>query len=231
VVKAQIDERPLTREILQSKVTVATVYGRPYYKIISALKLMDIQFDSVSPEEAAASNAKVIITTEDEAEIVRRKDVLLDTDLDKCPAILKAKILRNVMGDYHDDELTIGIDPGDRIGISIIYLHNEIQSIVESSITSTIHVISPLLSGIISKKKVIRIGDGNIGMAERLAKMIKLKFKDLVQIEIVDEYGTSLPRNIDANRRGIRDRSSARAIALRRGRPYKLTPTCLRSPE
>ncbi|HYZ51202.1 MAG TPA: hypothetical protein VE593_09970, partial [Nitrososphaeraceae archaeon] len=100
MVKNEIDGRPLIREILQSKVTVATVYGRPYYKIITALKLMDIQFDSLSPQEAAVSNAKVIITTEDEAEIVRRKDVLLDTELDNCPAVLKAKILKTLMGDY-----------------------------------------------------------------------------------------------------------------------------------
>jgi hypothetical protein len=185
---------------------------------------MDIQFESLSPQEAAISNAKVIITTKGEAEIVNRKDVLLDTELDKCPAVLKAKILRSIMGCHHDDQLTIGIDPGDRIGISMIYLHNEIESKVESSLTSTVRVISPLLSGITSKKKVIRIGDGNICMAERLAKMLKLKFMDQVEIEIVDEYGTSLPRNIDANRRGIRDKSSARAIALRRGRPYKVTP-------
>jgi hypothetical protein len=190
---------------------------------------MDIRFDSLSPEEAAVSNSKVIITTENEAQIVRRKDVLLDTELDKCPTLLKAKILRNVMGDYHDDQLTIGIDPGDRIGISIIYLHNEIESIVESSLMSTIHLISALLSGIMSKKKIIRIGDGNIDMAERLANMIKLKFMDVVEIEIVDEYGTSLPRNIDINRRGIRDRSSARAIALRKGRPYKIASRYIHS--
>ena len=219
--KNEIDERPLTREILQSKVTVATVYGRPYYKITTALKLMDIQFESLSPQEAAVSNAKVIITTEDEAEIVRRKDVLLDTELDNCPAVLKAKILKTLMGDYHDDELTIGIDPGERIGISVIYLHNEIDSILESSITSTIRVISSLLLGIASKKKIIRIGDGNIGMAQSLAKLVRLKFMDRVEIEIVNEHGTSLPRNIEANRRGIRDKSSARVIALRKGRSYK----------
>ncbi|HJT47662.1 MAG TPA: hypothetical protein VJ729_05725 [Nitrososphaeraceae archaeon] len=206
---------------MQSKVTVATVYGRPYYKITTALKLMDIQFDSLSPQEAAVSNAKVIITTEDEAEIVRRKDVLLDTELDNCPAVLKAKILKTLMGDYHDDELTIGIDPGERIGISVIYLHNEIDSILESSITSTIRVISSLLLGIVSKKKIIRIGDGNIGMAQSLAKLVRLKFMDRVEIEIVNEHGTSLPRNIEANRRGIRDKSSARVIALRKGRSYK----------
>ena len=41
---------------------------------------MQMQFESLSPEEAALSNAKIIITTRDEAEIVRRKDVLLDTE-------------------------------------------------------------------------------------------------------------------------------------------------------
>jgi hypothetical protein len=181
---------------------------------------MDLRFESLSPEQAAASNAKIIITTKDEAEIVRRKDVLLDTELDKYPVLLKAKILRNIMGSYHDDQLTIGIDPGTRIGISIIYLHNEIESIVESREDSTIQLVSVLLSGIRSNKKIVRIGDGNIAMAKRIAWMTKARFKDLVDIEIVNEHGTSLPQNTDINRRGARDRSSARTIALRRGRLF-----------
>ncbi|HEY6165309.1 MAG TPA: hypothetical protein VIW25_10390 [Nitrososphaeraceae archaeon] len=205
---------------MQHRITVATVYGRSYYKIINALKLMDLRFDSLSPEQAAESNAKIIITTKDEAEIVRRKDVLLDTELDKYPILLKAKVLRSIMGSYHDDQLTIGIDPGNRIGISIIYLHNEIDSVVESSLNSTIQLISILLSGIRSKKKIVRIGDGNINMAKQIASMIKMRFGDLVDIEIVDERGTSLPQNTDTNRRGIRDKSSARTIALRRGKSF-----------
>ncbi|MGA7043850.1 MAG: hypothetical protein WCF03_17945 [Nitrososphaeraceae archaeon] len=205
---------------MQHRITVATVYGRSYYKIINALKLMDLRFDSLSPEQAAESNAKIIITTKDEAEIVRRKDVLLDTELDKYPILLKAKVLRSIMGSYHDDQLTIGIDPGNRIGISIIYLHNEIDSVVESSLNSTIQLISILLAGIRSKKKIVRIGDGNINMAKQIASMIKMRFGDLVDIEIVDERGTSLPQNTDTNRRGIRDKSSARTIALRRGKSF-----------
>jgi hypothetical protein len=178
---------------------------------------MDLRFESVSPQQAAESNAKVIITTKDEAEIVKRKDVLFDTELDKYPVLLKAKILRCVTASYHDDQLTIGIDPGNRIGISIIYLHNEIESVVESSLSSAIQLISVSLSGILSKKKIVRIGDGNISMAKQIAWMIKMRFRNLVNVEIVDEHGTSLPQNTDANRRGIRDRSSARTIALRRG--------------
>jgi hypothetical protein len=224
--KLSVDETPLTEEELSyRKITVATVRGRPYYNITCALRLMELQFDSLSPEEAALSNAKVIITTQDEADIVNKKgNVLIDTELEKYPAIAKAKILRSIMGErVLDDQLTIGIDPGSRIGISAIYLHHEIASaVVESSPQDAINHVAAMLGGIESRKKVVKIGDGNIAMAIQIAHTLKMKFKDSVSIEIVDEYGTSLPQNTDANRRGVRDRSSARAIAFRSGKSFTL---------
>jgi hypothetical protein len=224
--KLSVDETPLTEEELSyRKVTVATVRGRPYYNITCALRLMELQFDSLSPEEAAVSNAKVIITTQDEAGIVNKKGVvMIDTELEKYPAIAKAKILRSIMGErVVDDQLVIGIDPGSRIGISAIYLHHEIASaVIESSPQDAINNVAAMVGGIESRKKVVKIGDGNIAMAIQIARILKMKFKDSVSIEIVDEHGTSLPQNTDANRRGIRDRSSARAIAFRSGKSFTL---------
>ena len=224
--KLCVDETPLSEEELSyRKITVATVRGRPYYNITSALRLMDLQFDSLSPEEAAVSNAKVIITTQDEAGIVNKNGiVMIDTELEKYPAIAKAKILRNIMSErIVDDQLVIGIDPGSRIGISVIYLHHEISSsVVESSVQDAINHISAILGGVESRKKVVKIGDGNVDMALQIARSLKIKFKESVSIEIVDEHGTSLPQYADANRRGVRDRSSARAIAFRRGKLYIL---------
>ncbi|HEX6282231.1 MAG TPA: hypothetical protein VFZ67_08380 [Nitrososphaera sp.] len=224
--KLNVDETPLTEEELSyRKITVATVRGRPYYNITCALRLMDLQFDSLSPEEAAVSNAKVIITTQDEAGIVNKKGiVMIDTELEKYPAIAKAKILRSIMGErVVDDQLIIGIDPGSRIGISAIYLHHEIASaVVESSPQDAINHVAAMLGGIESRKKVVKIGDGNIAMTIQIARTLKMKFKDGVSIEIVDEHGTSLPQNTDANRRGVRDRSSARAIAFRSGKSFTL---------
>ena len=200
---------------------MATVRGRPYYKITNALKLMELPFDSLSPEEAAASRAKVIITTQDEAVIVNRKGaVMFDTELEKYPAIAKAKILRSIVGEHADDQLTIGIDPGSRIGISAIYLHQEIASEVESSPQDAIDQVSAMLGGIESRKKVVKIGDGDIRMAKQIAYMLKTKFRDRVIVEIVDERGTS--QNTDANRRGARDKSSARMIAFRSGKTFTL---------
>jgi DNA-binding protein len=224
--KLSVDETPLTEEELSyRKVTVATVRGRPYYNITCALRLMELQFDSLSPEEAAVSNAKVIITTQDEADIVNKKGVvMIDTELEKYPAIAKAKILRSIMGErVVDDQLIIGIDPGSRIGISAIYLHHEIASaVVESSPQDAINHVAAMIGGIESRKKVVKIGDGNIAMAIEMARILKMRFKDSVSIEIVDEHGTSLPQNTDANRRGVRDRSSARTIAFRSGKSFTL---------
>jgi hypothetical protein len=224
--KFYVDETPLTEEELSyRKITVATVRGRPYYNITCARRLMELQFDSLSPEEAAVSNAKVIITTQDEASIVNKKGiVMIDTELEKYPAIAKAKILRSIMGErVIDDQLTIGIDPGSRIGISAIYLHHEVSSaVIESSLQDAINHVAVILGGIDSRKKVVKIGDGNIAMAMQIAQNLKKKFKDGVSIEIVDEHGTSLPQYADANRRGIRDKSSARAIAFRSGKKFAL---------
>ncbi len=219
-VLGRFDEAPLKEELLQYEIAVATVNGLSYYRITNTLKLLGIPFESLLPEQAALSPAKIIITTANEASLVQRKDVILDSEVDRYPFLLKAKILRTVMGNYHDDQLIIGVDPGDRIGISVIYLHDEIDSFVESSSYSAFKIISVLLSGIYSTRKIVRIGDGNLSISKSIATMLHRKFKDLVHVEIVNEYGTSLPKFLDSNRRGMRDKSSARAIALRKGRVF-----------
>jgi hypothetical protein len=84
-----------------------------------------------------------------------------------------------------------------------------------------VQLISHLLVGIDSKKKTVRIGDGDLYMARIIATMLKSGIGASTEIEIVDERGTSLPRNTGINRRGMRDISSARRIALRNGRLFK----------
>ena len=208
---------------MQYKVAVATLRGRPYYEIIRALKQMEVKYDSIAPADAARSEAKVVITTLDEAGLITgSKAVMLDTELAKYPAVAKAKILKTVAGAAADDSLTVGIDPGNRIGISILYLHEEIASIVESSPADAVEQISAVLASVSSRKKVVKIGDGNMRMALSMGWAIKKKFRD-VEVQIVDERGTSRPQNTGVNRRGLRDRSSARAIAFRTGRAFTLS--------
>ena len=176
----------------------------------------------MSPEEAALCDAKIIITTLNESKIVNRNDVFLDTQLEESPLSVKAKILQNYMNSYSysNDELIIGIDPGKRIGISILYYNFELEKIIVLSVQSAIEKISVILSAIDSQKKIVRIGDGSITLSYQIAQILKKCFKDEVIIEIVDEYGTSIRQGTDINRRGIRDITSARKIAFRNGRIY-----------
>ena len=201
-------------------VIVATVSGRSYYRITSLLKSLDLHYLSLSPEEAALSTGKVIITTVDESKIVNRDNVYLDTQLEKFPLSIKAKILQNCMGYYGSskEQLIIGVDPGKRIGISILYCYFELDRILLSSVHSTVEKISYILSSIESPTKIVRIGDGSLTLSQQIARTLKSYFEDEVTIEIVDEYGTSIRQGTEKNRRGIRDISSARKIAFRKGK-------------
>lgn len=204
-------------------VIVATVSGRSYYRITSLLKSLDLRYLSLSPEEAALSDGKVIITTVDESRIVNNQNVFLDTQLEKYPLSVKAKILRNCMtyGSSSKEQLIIGIDPGKRIGVSIIYCQFELDRIILSSVHAAVERISFILSSIDSATKIVRIGDGSMELSDQIAGILKSDFNDAVIIEIVDEHGTSIREGTEKNRRGIRDMSSARKIAFRKGKVWE----------
>jgi hypothetical protein len=206
------------RETLNDKITVATLNGKSYYKIINTLKLLQLNYEELSPLEALNSYSKIIITSKEESPIFKKKNIIVDSELNENPVIIKAKILRKLIKSHTYDQLTIGIDPGNRIGISIFYIYDEIESVVLSTIESTLNFIIKILSGINAKKKVVRIGDGNINMARTIAFLIKSNFKDLVHI--VNEYGTSSIQNNESNRRILKDKSSARLIAFRNGKIF-----------
>ena len=208
------------RETLNHKITVATLNGKSYYKIINTLKLLQLHYEELSPSEALNSYSRIIITSKEESPIFKKKNIIVDSELNENPVIIKAKILRKLIESHTYDQLTIGIDPGNRIGISIFYLYDEIESVVLSTIESTVNFIIKILSGINAKKKIVRIGDGNINMARTIAFVIKSNLKDLVHIEIVNEYGTSSIQNNESNRRILKDKSSARIIAFRSGKIF-----------
>ena len=202
-----------------SQIVVATVEGRSYYKIVSILKSMNIGFSSLSPEEASRTNAKIIITTKNEASLIRREDLIFDFQLDTSPALFKAMLLKNLSGNYIEDMLVVGVDPGNRIGIYVLYLHSELYSTVRSSIREAVKFIMNILSCINSSKKILKIGNGDSIKCNHIAQEIKNQNGSVI-IEIVNEFGTS--RNILPNCRRNRDVGSAKSIAFRSGRIFQV---------
>ena len=208
------DGIPLSVLTFHKKVIVATLSGRDYYRIVTMLKSFGLNFISMLPEEASLSDAKVIITTESEAHIIKKESVIVYSEINTYPIVFKARILKNMIGKFHDDILIIGVDPGHRIGIYILYLHDELERTVQSSTRDAIKLITILLKEIHAKEKIVRIGDGHTSIAHCIASEIKTRFRNNVRVEIVDEFGTS--RRSSSNRRGIRDESSAKSIALKK---------------
>ncbi|MCS6767291.1 MAG: hypothetical protein RMJ59_00785 [Candidatus Nitrosocaldus sp.] len=153
-----------------------------------------------------------------------RDRVILDEELDGDRAIVKARILRRLKQDrYHDDTLVIGIDPGRRIGLTALYMRTELSSEVLSSVDDVVEAVSLLVHGVSASRNVIRIGYGEPRMARDITYMLHERLADRVEIELVDEHGTS--SNGGSNKRGSRDKASAKAIAMRRGkrfRPYNV---------
>ena len=208
------------RETIYQKITVATLNAKSYYKIINILKLLHLNYEELSPSEALNSYSKFIITSKEESPIFKKSNIMIDSELNDNPVIIKAKILKKLIKTNTYDQLIIGIDPGNRIGISIFYLYDEIETVVLSTIESAMNFIFTILSEIHAKKKIVRIGNGNISMAKSIAFLIKSKFKDLVHVEIVNEHGTSSIQNSESNRRILKDKSSARLIAFRSGKTF-----------
>ena len=202
-----------------SQIVVATVEGRSYYKIVSMLKSMNIGFSSLSPEEASRTNAKIIITTKNEASLIRRGDLIFDFQLDTSPTLFKAMLLKNLSGNYIEDILVVGVDPGNRIGIYVLYLHTELYSTVRSSLREAVKFIMNILSCINSSKKILKIGNGDSIKCNHIAQEIKNQNGSVI-IEIVNEFGTS--RNILPNCRRNRDVGSAKSIAFRSGRIFQV---------
>src|ERR1044072_8576846 len=104
------------REIINQKVTVATLNAKSYYKIINILKLLQLKYEELSPSEALNSYSKFIITSQEESPLFKKRNIMIDSELNDNPVIIKAKILKKLIKTHTYDQLIIGIDPGSRIG-------------------------------------------------------------------------------------------------------------------
>jgi hypothetical protein len=207
------------------EVAIATLDGRAYFFMSSLLKSMGIPFKSLTPNEQIDKHVKLVLSTRKERPLIPFDPVLCVEDLDG--ELATAKILYMVKKNVGESVYIVGIDPGVRIGISAFYLGDEVYSCVAYSTVRAANIVSKLLRSAPTKKKIVRIGDGNIDVALKIAETLVEEFGKQIRIEIVDEAGTTSLAKSKPNKRSVKDLRSARLIALRRGR--ELTPNLLKS--
>lgn len=164
----------------------------------------------------------MVLTTRKEAPIECEKPILHEDIFENHPTVIKGLMIQKLALGY-EEELIIGIDPGQRTGISIFYFGREIESSFISSTEELVLHIIEILGGLRAKRKVIKIGNGNMKIANEIVMMLNLKFCSSFELEFVDEQKTSLKIK-NFNQRGKRDMLSAKYILQREGIRYSILP-------
>jgi hypothetical protein len=164
----------------------------------------------------------LVLTTRKEAPIECEKPMLHEDIFENHPTVIRGLMIQKLSLGY-EEELIIGVDPGQRMGLSIFYFGREIESSFISSIEELVLHIIEVLGGLRAKRKVVKIGNGNMKIAKDIVIMLNLKFCSSFELEFIDERKTSLKIK-NFNQRGKRDMLSAKYILQREGFRYSILP-------
>ena len=139
------------------------------------------------------------------------------------PTVIRGLMIQKLDMGFEQEELVIGVDPGQRIGLSIFYFGQEIESSIHSSVEELVVHIIRILGSLRAKRKIVKIGDGNMTIAKQIGHLLNLKFCSSFDLEFVDERKTSLKIK-NFNQRGKRDMLSAKYISQRDGYRQSILP-------
>ncbi len=187
------------------------------------LKFLKINYDSILPTEINNTDQRLILTTIQEASQIASNFVLCAEEFDADPTVIKGLITQKLEAGFHECTLVLGIDPGNRIGLSVFYYQNEIESSTYTSLDELISHIVRILAGLKADRKIVKIGNGNMKIARHIINRLNLSFCSHFEFEFVDERKTSLKIK-NYNKRGERDKMSARYITQRDGYRHLVLP-------
>ena len=213
----------LISTIESPRIGIATVYGKPYFQFVKALKFLNLKFDSILPTEVQDYAGNLIFTTKEESALFGSKTILDEEILQEDPTVIQGIITEKLDPGLSDQELVIGIDPGQRIGLSVLYLGREIERGLYTSVDELTSHVAKILGGLRAEKKIVKIGNGNMIVAKQIMHFLNLKFCSHFELEFVDERKTT--RKIkNYNKRGERDMMSAKYITQRQGYRHFVLP-------
>ena len=209
--------------LLNARIGIATTYGKPYYRFSTYLKTLQLSFDSILPEEILDYSGHLVLTTRKESPKNCEKPLLHEDIFEHHPTVIRGIMVQKLNLNFEEDDLILGIDPGQRIGLSVFYFGQEIESSFHSSVEELVLHIIRVLGGLRAKRKVVKIGNGNMIIANQIVSMLNLKFCSSFELEFVDERKTSLKIK-NFNQGGKRDMLSAKYISQRDGYRHSILP-------
>lgn len=184
---------------------------------------MNLKYDSLLPDEIPTYPGNLIFTTDDESPRFASQAILNEEILKEDPTVIQGIIIEKLDSGLNQSELLIGIDPGQRIGLSVSYLGKEIERGLYTSPEDLASHIAKILGGLRADRKLVRIGNGNMPVAKQITSLLNLRFCSHFELEFVDERKTT-KKIKNYNKRGERDMQSAKYIAQREGYRHIILP-------
>lgn len=193
-------------------VGVATSDSRAYYSILSRLKETNLRFVSLRPSEVADEVPEPIITTKSELGLFSVVSIPIE-ELDENPLIMEGQILSKTLR-ADKRVILVGIDPGVRTGVTVIYGGSALGSFTVSSFDLLQWKIVSLVRNIPHNEVTIKVGDGAPKLSKRIIGAMTEQLPD-ARVEMVDERGTTINR---VRSRGLTNHQrAAERIAFRKG--------------
>lgn len=208
---------------MKADIAVVTVSGKPYYLIVNELRRRGIPFLNLTPFEPVPADIKVVITTEEEKQLINHDRVLVYTNGVDLEALM-SQALQNTQGKEGYSKIVIGIDPGEVVGLAVLGDGKLIEAENCCSIEETSKKISNAirnLGNVSSASISVKVGDGVPAYKERILEALDDILPERVNLESVREAGTSRFLDKSKHRRGPRDIASAIRIAGRNGHPFQ----------
>ncbi len=190
------------------KIYVSTFSPFAYYSITSLLKTAGINFLSSIPGERLDPEA-IVLTTKKDLNLFKPNNVLFLEELEEEPLLFKCQIYSKII---KSNKITLGIDPGKRIGIAIQLGDMYIGTKNLSSEKHLQNMIQKLIQRFQNYFIKIKIGNGDLSIAK---KLLEIPSKKSFQVELVNESGTSQKK---IGSKMTKDQSAAAQILLKKGK-------------
>jgi len=199
------------------EIALVTYSGKAYYQLTSALNQKNISYYSLTPDEEIPRHVKAVITTETENKYAIHPNTFIYSNDD--PQRFIETIIQQIRGKKEYTHVVIGVDPGHQFGLAILGDDILLETRRLSSVNDVVAGIQSLLMNIHADRITIKIGNGNPLLSIELKHKLHSQLNPAINIEIVDEYGTTKNyRRFSSYNRISKDIYSAMRIAHRRRR-------------
>jgi hypothetical protein len=199
-------------------------YGRAYFRLVTELQQRQIPFLNLTATDPIPACVGVVITTRTESWSVKHSRIVIYDEADPNERVTEVvdRAIQIARGKKVYDELVIGVDPGDRIGVAAVVDGKIWRVRCCLSLGEASSVMDGILRDVEARRKIVRVGaNSRSNQDDLISALNKTLSQNVVLEEVPEESTTRGAMHGRSRRRGIRDIYSAIEISTRKGRSIR----------